>query len=68
MQTRHWNIAIGLLFTALSLVTLIWWIPSDIETGVIYVERRDIEVGDAMAPTMSAIAGSAPIMKTRLSA
>lgn len=56
MQTRHWNIAIGLLFAALSLVTLLWWIPNDIETGVIYVERRDIEVGDAMAPTMAAIA------------
>lgn len=55
MQTRYWNIAIGLVFIVLSLITLIWWIPSDIETGVIYVERRDIEVGDAMAPTMAAL-------------
>lgn len=55
MQTRYWNIAIGLAFIVLSLITLIWWIPSDIETGVIYVERRDIEVGDAMAPTMAAL-------------
>lgn len=55
MQTRSWNIAIGLVFIVLSLITLIWWIPNDIETGVIYIERRDIEIGDAMAPTMAAL-------------
>lgn len=56
MQTRHWNIAIGLLFIVLSLVTLIWWIPNDIETGVIFEEFRDVNIGDAMAPTASALA------------
>lgn len=56
MQTRHWNIAIGLVFIALSLITLIWWIPTDIETGVLVEEFRDISIGDAMAPTACAIA------------
>jgi len=56
MQTRHWNTAIGLLFIALSLFTLIWWIPTDIESGVLVEEFRDISIGDAMAPTACAIA------------
>jgi len=56
MQTRHWNIAIGLFFIALSLFTLVWWTPTDIESGVLVEEFRDISIGDAMAPTACAIA------------
>ena len=55
MQTRQWNILLGILFIVLSAVTLLLWIPYDIESGVMVVERRSVEVGDAMAPTASAI-------------
>ena len=55
MQTRHWNLSLGQLFSVLSLVALLIWIPSDIESGVIVIERRSVEVGDAMAPTASAV-------------
>lgn len=55
MQTRQWNLSLGILFTVLSLVALLIWIPSDIESGVIVIERRSVEVGDAMGPTAAAI-------------
>lgn len=55
MYSRKWNIAIGLFFAAASATTLIWWIPADVETGIIVKERRSTDIGDAMAPTMIAI-------------
>jgi len=55
MHSRKWNIAIGLFFAAVSAVALIWWIPADVETGIIVEERRSVSIGDAMAPTMVAI-------------
>jgi len=56
MQTRQWNIGLGLFFIVASLLTLIFWIPNDIESGVLIEERRSIDVGDALAPTAAAIA------------
>lgn len=55
MNSRYWNLGIALLFLAASVFALAWWIPNDVETGVIVKERRSIVVGDAMAPTMVAI-------------
>ena len=52
MPSRKWNIGIGLFFLAASVSTLIFWIPVDVETGVVEQERRSIVIGDAMAPTM----------------
>ncbi len=52
MPTRKWNIGIGLFFLAASVITLIFWIPVDVETGVVEQERRSTVIGDAMAPTM----------------
>jgi hypothetical protein len=55
MQSRLWNLGIGLLSIVASAVTLIWWIPNDIETGVLIEDRYSVEVGDALAPTAIAI-------------
>ncbi|MGI9410805.1 MAG: hypothetical protein ACR2OV_12070 [Hyphomicrobiaceae bacterium] len=55
MHSRIWNLGIGVVFAVASIVTLIWWIPNDIETGVLVQDRYAIEVGDAMAPTAVAV-------------
>jgi len=56
MQTRHWNMGLGLFFIVASLLTLFIWIPNDIESGLLIEERRSIDVGDALAPTAAAVA------------
>ena len=55
MHSRLWNLGIGVTFTLASIVTLVWWIPNDVETGVLVQDRYAIEVGDAMAPTAVAV-------------
>ncbi|MEM8976648.1 MAG: hypothetical protein AAGD43_31745 [Pseudomonadota bacterium] len=55
MQIRQWNLLLGILFTVLSAIALLIWIPNDVETGVMVIERRSVEVGDAMAPTAAAV-------------
>ncbi len=55
MQSRNWNIAVAVIFLAFSVFALGWWIPNDVESGVLLEERRSIVIGDAMAPTMTAI-------------
>jgi len=52
MNQHHWSLALGLFFSALSLVTLFIWIPLDIESAVTETLRRRVEIGDAMTPTM----------------
>lgn len=54
MRSRRWNIGIGLFFAIVGALVLFVWIPADVETGVIAKERRDIVIGDAMAPSMAA--------------
>jgi hypothetical protein len=56
MQTRHWNLGLALFLIVASLLTLLVWIPNDIESGILIEERRSIDVGDALAPTAAAIA------------
>ncbi|MEZ5649035.1 MAG: hypothetical protein R3E87_00635 [Burkholderiaceae bacterium] len=46
---------LGGLAIAFSLVTLLAWIPNDIDSGVIEVFRRRITIGDAMLPTALAL-------------
>lgn len=55
MQSRNWNIGVALVFLAFSAFALLWWIPTDVESGVLLKERRSIVIGDAMAPTMTAL-------------
>lgn len=55
MNRHHWSLALGLFFLAFALLTLLLWIPADIESGILETERRRTNIGDAMAPTMIAI-------------
>ena len=55
MQSRSWNIVVALSFLAFSSFALFWWIPNDVESGILLEERRSIVIGDAMAPTMTAL-------------
>ena len=56
MPRDRWTIGLGCLFAVLGVVTLAFWIPNDIESGVIETFRRQTSIGDAMAPTMVAAA------------
>ena len=55
MQSRNWNIVVALSFLTFSSFALFWWIPNDVESGILLEERRSIVIGDAMAPTMTAL-------------
>lgn len=55
MRSQLWNLVLGVLSVAASAITLIWWIPNDIESGVLVQDRYSINVGDALAPTAIAI-------------
>ena len=54
MQQQKWTFGLAIFFIIASLISLLVWIPNDIETGVIEKFRRQITIGDAMAPTMVA--------------
>lgn len=51
MTSKHWNTATGLFLGSFSLIALIWWIPGDIESGILIQERYSVHIGDAMLPT-----------------
>jgi hypothetical protein len=54
LQQQKWTFGLAIFFIIASLISLLVWIPNDIETGVIERFRRQITIGDAMAPTMVA--------------
>ncbi len=56
MQKAPWTVGLAIFFSLASLLTLFVWIPLDIETGVIETFRRRVTIGDAMAPTIMAVA------------
>jgi hypothetical protein len=56
MQKAPWTVGLAIFFPLASLLTLFVWIPLDIETGVIETFRRRVTIGDAMAPTIMAVA------------
>ena len=56
MRKAPWTIGLAIFFIAASSLTLFVWIPLDIETGVIETFRRRVNIGDAMAPTVMAVA------------
>ena len=55
MSRHHWNTILGLACLAFALLTLMVWIPKDVESGVIEHVRRQTVIGDAMAPTVWAV-------------
>ncbi|MEX0283293.1 MAG: hypothetical protein AB3N23_01650 [Paracoccaceae bacterium] len=54
-QASRSNLVIGLLAIAFSALALFAWIPLDTETGLIEKVRRQITVGDALAPSVAAV-------------
>ena len=49
------NLILGLLILAFAVVLLLVWIPLDTQTGIIEKVRRQVTIGDALAPTVAAI-------------
>ncbi|MGH1464100.1 MAG: hypothetical protein ACRBBQ_01950 [Cognatishimia sp.] len=49
------DIAVGVIGCVFALLTLLVWIPNDIDTGVIDVWRRTVRIGDAMLPSFAAL-------------
>lgn len=55
MSRSRWDFIVGCSCIAVALITLLAWIPADVETGIIEKVRRQVSIGDAMAPTLWAI-------------
>lgn len=49
-----WDAVLAAFAIALGSVMLLLWIPHDVETGVIVRVRNQVELGDAMAPSVVA--------------
>ena len=55
MNRHHWSAALGVGCCLFALITLLGWIPMNVESGVIEKVRRQVVIGDAMAPTVWSI-------------
>jgi hypothetical protein len=55
MRSAKWDLIVGIVLGVVSLITLLAWIPNDVETGVFVADRYSVNIGDAFAPTMIAI-------------
>jgi len=55
MPTAKLNLWLGLLALLFSCVMLFVWIPLDVDTGIVEKVRRQTRLGDAFAPTISAL-------------
>lgn len=55
MGASRSNLVLGLLIVAFSLVLLFVWVPLDTETGLIEKVRRQVTIGDALAPTVAGL-------------
>lgn len=56
MRADPWSLGVAAVVAVFALATLLFWIPADIETGVVETFRRRVIIGDALAPTVVAIA------------
>ena len=52
MNRYHWNAVLGAACCLFALVLLLVWIPADVASGVIEQVRRQVVIGDALAPTV----------------
>jgi hypothetical protein len=52
VNNLRWNLVLGIGCVVFALVTLLVWIPADIESGLIEQVRRQTTVGDALAPSL----------------
>lgn len=56
MRADPWSLGVAAVVAVFALATLIFWIPADIESSVVETFRRRVIIGDALAPTVVAIA------------
>jgi hypothetical protein len=49
------NLVLGLLTLAFAVLLLVVWIPMDTQTGLMEKVRRQVVIGDALAPTVAAL-------------
>lgn len=49
------NLFLGLFFMGFAIVLMTIWIPLDTQTGLIEKVRRQINIGDALAPTIAGL-------------
>ncbi len=56
MRIDRWTVGVAGFFALLAAAMLFVWIPNDIETGIVEVYRRQVNIGDSMAPTVAAAA------------
>jgi len=56
MTSGKRDFGVGIAFAALALLLLLFWIPEDVETGLIETHRRQVNIGDAMLPSAVAVA------------
>lgn len=54
-QTQKWTAGIGLFGIVFALFAVFYWIPTDVESGILEVDRRDVFIGDSMAPFFLAV-------------
>ena len=55
MSSPRSNLILGLLVALFSLIVLFVWIPLDVQTGLIEKVRRQVTIGDALAPSVAAV-------------
>lgn len=55
MRSDKWTLGLAIVLAGAALVTLVWWIPADIESGSLIHLRRQVVIGDALAPTATAV-------------
>lgn len=53
MQTSRSNLYLGLLCIFFALAVLVFWIPVDVETGLVEKVRGRFKIGDSLAPTVA---------------
>ena len=49
------NLVLGLCFIGLSLLLVFVWIPLDTDSGILEKVRRQVTIGDALAPTIAGL-------------
>ena len=52
---EHANLILGVGAVAFALVVALVWVPADVATGMVEKVRRQITIGDALAPTLATV-------------
>lgn len=53
--TARTNLILGLCIIAFAALLLGLWIPQDVQTGIVEKVRRQVTIGDALAPTVAGL-------------